>query len=317
MTSRQAGQKIGRMYANRTGYRTGRQKAAMPAAQKRRLAQFLICGTIFVLLVAAKLLIPARLQWLSSRMDGALEHSMDVTEVFSAAGRLFSGEGGGGWKDLYQSVFHPEESAAVPAAGNAAGSIPAEPETGAEDAQPADPDDSPAAVNAQDAAPAQSGEQSAETKQLSYILYSNQTLPEHVSMEQRVLGFDYCTPLKGTLTSGFGYREHPVEGCEKFHYGLDIAAEEGTAVACFADGTVTAAGESSSYGKYLVVLHDGGFSTLYAHCSRLCAASGSAVKKGEKLAEVGSTGEATGSHLHFELQDGGTYLDPIYYVSPA
>ena len=136
-------------------------------------------------------------------------------------------------------------------------------------------------------------------------------------MEQRVLGFAYCTPLKGTLTSGFGYREHPVEGCEKFHYGLDIAAEEGTAVVCFADGTVTAAGESSSYGKYLIVLHDGGFSTLYAHCSCLCAASGSAVKKGEKLAEVGSTGEATGSHLHFELQDGGTYLDPIYYVSPA
>lgn len=57
MTSRQAGQKIGRMYANRTGYRNGRQKTAMPAAQKRRLAQFLICGTIFVLLVAAKLLI--------------------------------------------------------------------------------------------------------------------------------------------------------------------------------------------------------------------------------------------------------------------
>ena len=115
-----------------------------------------------------------------------------------------------------------------------------------EDVQQPEPDSGPAAVNAQDAAPAESGEQSAETKQLSYILYSNQTLPEHVSMEQRVLGFDYCTPLKGTLTSGFGYREHPVEGCEKFHYGLDIAAEEGTAVACFADGTVTAAGRAAA-----------------------------------------------------------------------
>ena len=134
-------------------------------------------------------------------------------------------------------------------------------------------------------------------------------------MEQAILGFDYCTPVMGTLTSDFGYREHPVQGEERFHYGLDIAAAAGTEISCFADGTVTAVGESSSYGKYITVSHGGGFSTLYAHCSRILAASGASVKEGDAIAEVGETGVATGPHLHFELHQGSQYLNPIYYVS--
>ena len=108
-----------------------------------------------------------------------------------------------------------------------------------------------------------------------------------------------------------------MEGEERFHYGLDIGAAEGTAIACFADGTVTAVGESSSYGKYVTVSHEGGFSTLYAHCSRILAASGDTVGEGEPIAEVGETGMATGPHLHFELHKGSQYLNPIYYVALA
>ena len=119
----------------------------------------------------------------------------------------------------------------------------------------------------------------------------------------------------GTLTSSFGYREHPVEGEERFHYGVDIGAATGTEIGCFADGTVTAVGESSSYGKYITVSHQGGFSTLYAHCSKILASSGDTVKEGEAIAEVGETGIATGPHLHFELHQGSQYLNPIYYVS--
>ena len=152
---------------------------------------------------------------------------------------------------------------------------------------------------------------------LAYILYSDQNLPENVSMEQVVLGFDYQTPLTGTVSSSFGYREHPTEGEEKFHYGLDIAADSGAAVSCFADGTVTAVGESSSYGRYCIITHDSGYRTLYAHCSRITVSSGQQVSAGEKVAEVGETGMATGPHLHFELQHGGTYLNPVYYVSQA
>ena len=78
---------------------------------------------------------------------------------------------------------------------------------------------------------------------------------------------------------------------------------------------VTAVGESSSYGKYCIVRHDNGFSTLYAHCSKVTASSGASVKEGQKIAEVGETGMATGPHLHFELHEEGVYLNPIYYVT--
>ena len=152
---------------------------------------------------------------------------------------------------------------------------------------------------------------------MDLVLYSDEDLPENVSMRQSILGFDHETPVKGVLSSNFGYREHPVEGEERFHYGVDLAADTGTAIACFADGTGTAVGESSSYGKYITVAHEGGYSTLYAHCSRIIASSGASVKEGDVIAEVGETGVATGPHLHFELHEGSQYLNPIYYVSLA
>jgi murein DD-endopeptidase MepM/ murein hydrolase activator NlpD len=333
MTSRQAGQKISQMYSNRTGYQTGKRKTSQPlsGAEKRRLAQFLVCGTVFVLLVAVKFLLPARVQWLSQYVGGALERSVDVTEVFSTVGRMFAGEEDGGWEDLYQSVFHPEDDTAVPtgAIDNAADStvgnlvihsllkdsdswLTAPP---MQDTPESETTSESSAETSRSPAEEKTGTEAGSAQKLSYILYSNRTLPDNVSMEQKVLGFDYCTPVMGTISSDFGYREHPIEGDEKFHYGLDIAADEGTDIDCFADGTVTAVGESSSYGKYITVAHSGGFSTLYAHCSRITVSSGKAVKEGQKIGEVGQTGEATGPHLHFEIHSGDTYLDPVYYVS--
>ena len=122
------------------------------------------------------------------------------------------------------------------------------------------------------------------------------------------------TPTMGTMTSCFGYREHPIAGEERFHYGLDIAAAKGTEICAFADGRVKVTGESSSLGKYLMLSHDGGFTTLYAHCDKITARSGQQVSMGEKIAEMGKSGAATGTHLHFELLQGNTYLNPIYYV---
>ena len=152
---------------------------------------------------------------------------------------------------------------------------------------------------------------------MDLVLYSDEDLPENVSMRQAILGFDHETPVKGVLSSNFGYRDHPLEGTERFHYGVDLAADTGTAIACFADGTVTAVGESSSYGKYLIVAHEGGYATLYAHCSAVTVSSGSAVKRGQEIAKVGETGMATGPPLHFELHEGSSYLNPIYYVASA
>ena len=135
-------------------------------------------------------------------------------------------------------------------------------------------------------------------------------------MELRNLGFAYTSPLVGKLTSAFGWREHPVEGGDKFHYGIDLSGNMGDPVYAFADGKVFATGESSTLGQYIMVQHAGGYMTLYAHCSKVTKLSG-AVKKGEKIAQVGDSGVATGPHLHFELQCGSVYLNPIYYVELA
>ena len=139
--------------------------------------------------------------------------------------------------------------------------------------------------------------------------------PEKAAAEQRVLGFDYASPLAGEVTSPFGWREHPNTGREAFHYGVDIAAEEGADVCCFADGTVGAVGDSVELGNYLTVHHENGVLTLYGHLSRVSVTSGDKVSRGDKLGEAGHTGNATGTHLHFELRDGEVYLNPEYYLS--
>ena len=97
---------------------------------------------------------------------------------------------------------------------------------------------------------------------------------------------------------------------------LPFCQDTGTAIVCFADGTVGTVGESNILGNYVTVNHEGGFSTLYAHCSAITASAGQSVKKGDAIAKVGSTGNATGSHLHFEVHDGEEYLNPVYYAVP-
>lgn len=147
------------------------------------------------------------------------------------------------------------------------------------------------------------------------VVYSLTTTPARTEMLQQVLGFAYADPVEGQLTSAFGYRDHPVSDKEKFHYGLDISAEEGTIISAFADGTVIAVGDSSELGKYVELEHPNGYTTLYAHCKCITASSGQQVKLGDPIAEVGATGDATGNHLHFELHRDNVYLNPIYYVN--
>ncbi|MDY5613351.1 M23 family metallopeptidase [Dysosmobacter sp.] len=326
MTSRQTGRRIAAISAERYRRKNGKRSAARQAAgrredrphprERRQLLQLMICSGIFVLLVAAKLVLPEPMARVNARLSRAMEQNMDVQAVFSAVGRAVSGEGGLNETvdEVYQAVFHPQENgevvqtAAQITAAQAEGAIRSLREyrqSGALDQM----------EQVQQTAETAADSKTAEVSSLAYVLYSNQNLPESVSLEQAILDFDYCTPVSGTLSSGFGYRDHPIEGEERFHYGVDLAADTGTKVGCFADGVVTAVGESSSYGKYCMVAHEGGYSTLYAHCSRITASSGSTVLLGEKIAEVGETGFATGPHLHFELQKDGVYLNPIYYVS--
>ncbi|HIY17693.1 MAG TPA: M23 family metallopeptidase, partial [Candidatus Intestinimonas stercorigallinarum] len=123
-----------------------------------------------------------------------------------------------------------------------------------------------------------------------------------------------AAPVLAPVSSGFGLREHPIEGSEKFHNGLDLAADYGSAIGAFADGVVDYIGESPAYGQYLQLIHANGVTSFYAHCSRLCVQPGQQVTAGEKVAEVGDTGEVTGAHLHFELKVDGTPVDPADYI---
>ena len=270
------------------------------------MIRLVACGTVFVLLVAAKLALPARMERFNAKLAEVLSRNMDVQAVFSAVGRGIAGDGSGAAEEVYQAVFHPEASGetATETALTMPDELPAMDML--REYQTALPDTVPKEETTSEAQPAQESPTQTEVSTLAYVLYSDKNLPEDVSLEQVILDFDYCTPVCGTISSPFGYREHPVEGEERFHYGVDLAADTGTTVSCFADGTVTAVGESSSYGKYCIVTHSGGYTTLYAHCSHITVSSG---------AEVGETGMATGPHLHFELHQNGAYLNPIYYVS--
>lgn len=144
--------------------------------------------------------------------------------------------------------------------------------------------------------------------------YSEYAVPANVSYDLPELPFKYESPIIGCTSSGFGYRLHPICNEVKYHYGTDLAAAYGSEIRAFADGTVRAIGEESGgYGKYIIIDHADGYSTLYAHCSELCVSSGE-VKRGDVIALVGQTGAATGPHLHFELMCGETYLNPEFYV---
>lgn len=147
----------------------------------------------------------------------------------------------------------------------------------------------------------------------SQASYAEYAVPANVSYECPALPFEYVNPVSGIKSSGFGYRMHPIENTVKYHYGTDFAANTGTAITAFADGVIVAAGDSDSYGKYIIIDHGDGYSTLYAHCSELCMGCGN-VSKGDVIAKVGSTGAATGPHLHFELMCNDTYLNPEFYL---
>lgn len=118
-----------------------------------------------------------------------------------------------------------------------------------------------------------------------------------------------ASPSRGTVSSSFGMR------WGRMHEGLDIAADLGTPIYAALDGTVTYAGWASGYGKLIKLKHKDGIETYYGHCNKLLVSQGQNVKKGEKIGEVGSTGNSTGPHLHFEVRVNGVPNDPAPYLN--
>jgi len=117
------------------------------------------------------------------------------------------------------------------------------------------------------------------------------------------------------VTSEFGYRIDPFTGRHKGHSGIDLAAPQGTPIRAALDGTVLFARyKTTGYGYHLAIDHGGGFVTFYAHCSKILVTEGQAVKAGDIIAEVGSTGRSTGPHLHFEVRINGEIQNPRSYL---
>jgi murein DD-endopeptidase MepM/ murein hydrolase activator NlpD len=116
------------------------------------------------------------------------------------------------------------------------------------------------------------------------------------------------------IASGFGYRIDPVYKTSKFHAGLDFTAPQGTPIYATADGTVSTAGNvGDGFGIHVIINHGYGYQTLYGHMVRVKARVGQAVKRGEVIGWVGSTGKSTGPHCHYEVIKNGNNLDPIYF----
>lgn len=125
-------------------------------------------------------------------------------------------------------------------------------------------------------------------------------------------------PLRsgGVVTSGYGYRRHPITGRRSMHNGIDISAKQGTDILAMADGLVIFAGRKSGYGNIVEIRHGNGLETWYAHNQRNRVKEGDLVRKGQVVANLGSTGRSTGPHVHFEVRKNGKPVNPSAYLNP-
>lgn len=139
------------------------------------------------------------------------------------------------------------------------------------------------------------------------IIYK-QMLPS--TNESKKMEKQFAPPLQGVVSSSFGMRTHPILGYPMHHPGVDIASQVGTEIRAAAEGQVIFSGWLPNYGNTVMVEHDGGYVSLYAHNESNEVEATQGVKQGQVLGRVGSTGRSTGPHLHFELRLHGTPVDP-------
>lgn len=161
----------------------------------------------------------------------------------------------------------------------------------------------------------------AKEKELNDIQNEIKSLMNTIALQERVdySGDGFRFPLAYDAwyinTGGFGWRVWSNGRQTDFHKGVDFAAPRGTPIYAVNSGTVTISRLSPSFGNYVVIDHGGGISSLYAHATVRYVFVGDEVKKGDLIAEVGSTGDSTGNHLHFAMLENGDYVDPMKYIS--
>ncbi|MCB9093730.1 MAG: M23 family metallopeptidase [Halobacteriovoraceae bacterium] len=144
------------------------------------------------------------------------------------------------------------------------------------------------------------------TKRGIYYIDSNSSLMSFSGSGEYL----WPLPYHNTITSYYGWRKR------RHHDGIDISAPQGTPIVASRDGLVIYSGKMRGYGKVIIVRHDDGYHTVYAHNSRNIADKGDRVDRGQVIAKVGSTGRATGNHLHFEVRKENSPTDPLKYLNP-
>jgi len=129
----------------------------------------------------------------------------------------------------------------------------------------------------------------------------------------------FVLPVRSSyrMTSGYGYRRHPTTGQTRMHDGIDMAASLGTPIYATADGVVTFAGWAGGYGRVIKIRHALGFETRFAHLAKFRVKKGQRVSRGDRIADMGSSGRSTGSHVHYEVRIGGKSVNPMKYVKAA
>jgi murein DD-endopeptidase MepM/ murein hydrolase activator NlpD len=127
---------------------------------------------------------------------------------------------------------------------------------------------------------------------------------------QEINGDLFTWPINGWITSSYGSRSSPFTGVRQFHSGLDIGSPQGTPIKAAMAGRVSATGYNDVLGNHVVITHHSGYRTLYAHMSVIRAKSGSYVRTGDRIGDVGSTGLSTGPHLHFTVYKNGVTVNP-------
>lgn len=144
-----------------------------------------------------------------------------------------------------------------------------------------------------------------------------ETLKEDVEEQQRrEAATPSIWPTWGRITSRFGWRRHPITRASDFHTGIDIAGNNmyGRSVYATGNGRVRFAGYRRSYGHLIIIEHGYGFSTYYAHLSRIRVSVGQMVEKGQLIGNVGNSGDSTGPHLHYEVRKWGEPVNPVNYL---
>jgi murein DD-endopeptidase MepM/ murein hydrolase activator NlpD len=152
-------------------------------------------------------------------------------------------------------------------------------------------------------------------KQIKNTMESVKGIKEYLKEQKDIyLATPKGWPVRGPITSGYGEREDPMNKGEEFHSGVDISVEPGTPVKATADGVVSFARWSGGSGNLVVLEHGFGYSTFYAHNSRIAVSVGQHVKRGEIIAYSGTTGYSTGPHSHYEIWKQGKHVNPMPYI---